>query len=245
MNAVSDDLLALTRVPWRWEWVPSAARGQDVRAAWTEHLVTLFEGWTSEGLAAVRAVLPEEAGAAFPLTADMVGRGAADWLLERADRLPEWARLAWGAVFLNEKPRWAPIPVIVEFCRPEAADPVYLMERVGAAGLDSDARTPVIDYVTTPAGDGVRVFALVRTTEGAAYGRLNAAMRLEGPAGDGVAGDGVDVLLTARVVELGLMALIGQGVEQLMQLIAAESAPQPDGAPARLRFSAPVGGGGK
>lgn len=239
VEAAGDDLVGLTRAPWRWEWVPAATRGDDVRTAWTEHVVGLFGEWTREGLAAVRAAWPGEAEADFPLTADLVGRGTAAWLLERADRLPPWARLAWGAVFLNGRPRWAPVPVVVEFLRPAAADPVYLMERVGATGQDGDARQPVIDYVTTPAGDGLRVFSLVRTAEGGAYGRLAAAMRLEvGGAGD----DGVDVVLTTHVFELGLMGLIGPGVEQLMQLIAADSAPTPDGGRARLRFAAAAGG---
>ena len=248
MTGPSDGVHALTQAPWRWEWVPPAARGQDVRAAWTGHLVALFEEWTRAGLATARAAWPGDAETAFPVTGDLVGRGVAAWLLERADRLPPWARLAWGAVFLDECPHWAPVPVIVEFRRPAGPDPGYLMDDVGATGRPGDAREPVIDYVTTPAGEGVRVFALARTVEGAAYGRLDAALRLEVPAGhgmagDGVAGDGVDVRLTAVVFELGLMALIGPGVEQLMQLIAAESGPQADRGRPWLRFTASAGGG--
>lgn len=250
MTATPDDVLALTRAPWRWEWVPGASRGAEVRAAWTGHLTALFEEWTRAGLAEIRAAWPGEAGPC-PVTGELVGRGVATWLLERVDRLPPWARLAWGAVFLDDgRPRWAPVPVVVEFRRPAAADPVYLMDEVGAAGRPGDAREPAVDYVTTPAGDGIRVFALARTEEGAAYGRLDAAMRLEvpsgGAAGDGAvggaAGDGVDVLLTTVVFELGLMALIGPGVEQLMRRIAAESAPRPDGARSPLRFSTATGG---
>jgi hypothetical protein len=230
---MNDDVLALTRVPWRWEWVPSARQGEEMRAAWTEHMVALFEDWTREGLAAARSAWPADAGAEFP-----VGRGVAEWLRERADQLPTWAQLAWGAAFVEGRPRWAPVPVVVEFCQPQADDPVYLMERVGATGRDGDAREPVVDYVTTPIGDGVRVFALGRTEEGAAYGRVDAAMRLDVPPSGVAAGISADVLLTTRVFEMGLMAVIGPGVEQLMQLIAAESAPQPDASPARLRFVA-------
>lgn len=250
VTAATDGLLALTMAPWRWEWVPSAARGGDVRSAWTEHLVALFADWTSDGMTAPSGGLPGEDGPAFPLSADLVGRGVAAWLLDRADLLPPWARLAWGAVFLDERPRWAPVPVVVEFRRAAAVDTAYLMDELGAKGLAGDAREPVIDYVTTPAGEGVRVLALARTAEGAAYCRLNAALRLEAPSGCGAAGgaagrggmaggvDGVDVLLTALVFELGLMALIGQGVEQLMRLIAVESVQQPDGGQAWLRFTA-------
>jgi hypothetical protein len=49
--------------------------------------------------------------------------------------------------------------------------------------------------------------------------------------------------LTTLVFDMALMAVIGPGVEQLMQLIAAESAPQPDASPARLRFVAASEGG--
>jgi hypothetical protein len=48
--------------------------------------MALSEDWTREGLAAVRAAWPADAGAEFPFTPDVVGRGAAAWLLERADR---------------------------------------------------------------------------------------------------------------------------------------------------------------
>ena len=236
MTETSDDLLTLTRQPWRWEWVPTS--GDTVRAAWTAQLVELFEDWTRDSLAAVRSAWPAETAT---LTSDMVGRGAAAWLLERADQLPAWARLAWGAVFVTDRPRWAPVPVVVEFRRPVAEDSAYLMEWVGATGLDADAREPVVDYVTTPVGDGVRVFALARGADGLPYGRLNAAMRLDVPADGHAAGFGVDVLLTTLVVEMGLMALIGPGVEQLMQLIA-ESAQGPDDRSARLGFAAPAGG---
>ena len=247
MNTTTEDLpiptgpLAAMRWPWRWEWVPHRAQGPDVRAAWTEHVVTLFEDWTRKSLDNLRSALPAEERAEFPLTSDLVGRGAAGWLLERADQLATGARLAWGAVFVDSTPRWAPVPVAVEVRRPAAEDSAYLMDWVGASGLDGDAREPVIDYVTTPVGDGVRVFALGRGPHGELYGRLNAAMRLDIPGDGDAAGFGVDVLLTTLVFELGLMALIGPGVEQLMQLIA-ESAQGPDDRSARLGFTAAAGG---
>jgi hypothetical protein len=242
VTATPDEVLALIRAPWQWQWVPGAARGADVRAAWTGQLTAQFAEWTRAGMAEAHAAWPGEAGPC-PITGDLVGQGVASWLLERADRLPPWARLAWGAVFLDERPRWAPVPVVVEFRRPAAADPVYLMDEVGAAGRPGDAREPVVDYVTTPAGDGVRVFALARTVEGAGYGRLDAALRLEVPTGDGAAGDGADVILTTVVFELGLMALIGPGVEQLMQRIAAECAPGSDGTRGPLAFRQTSAGG--
>ncbi|MCW2559634.1 MAG: hypothetical protein JWP55_3598 [Mycobacterium sp.] len=236
-EATNDDTPALTRLPWHWEWVPNVRPGEEKREVWTKHVVALFEDWTSEGVAAARLAGPE-GEIEFPLASGMVGRAAAEWLLARAERLPEWSRLAWGAVFVAGGPHWAPIPVLVEFCQPVADDPNYLMEIVGATGLHGDARSPAVDYVTTPIGDGVRVFAMGRTPQGQAFGRLDAALRLDVPPGEGAPSVSTDVVLTTRVFELGLMALIGAGVEQLMQRIADDCAPGPDAGPARLGFVA-------
>ncbi|WP_369392460.1 hypothetical protein AB5J72_36415 [Streptomyces sp. CG1] len=239
---MSDDLTALTRLPWQWEWVPTVRPCEPGHEAWTESIVTLFEEWTAEDLAAVRAAWPADAGTEFPVTSDMVGRDAAAWLLERADALPAWARLAWGAVFVDDRPRWAPVPVVVEFCTPRAEDPNYLMDQVGARGMDGDAREPVVDYVTTPIGEGVRVFALCRSAQGAGYARLHAALRLDVPPSGGSPRVSTDVLLSTLVFEMGLMGLIGAGVERLMQQIADECVPTEAG-PARLGFVAATGEG--
>lgn len=236
-ETMSDGLEAMTRLPWHWEWVPDVQPGEPEHLAWTAHMVDLFEEWTAEGLAAGRAVWPADAGVEFPFTSEMLGREAADWLLQRARELPVWARLAWGAVFVGGMPRWAPVPVVVEFCGPEAEDPNYLMDIVGARGREGDARDPVVDYVATPLGDGLRVFALCRSADGGAYGRLDAALRLDVPPRDGAPSVSTDVVLTALVFETGLMAVIGPGVEQLMQQIADECAPA-DASPARLGFVA-------
>lgn len=234
---MSEDLLALTRQPWHWEWVPTVRPGEPADEAWIERLAALFEEWTSEGLAAARAAWPADAGAEFPFTSEMLGRDAARWLLERAEGLPAWTRLAWGAAFVNGRPRWAPVPVVVEFTGPVTGDPNYLMHLVGARGMEGDAREPVVDYVTTSIGDGLRVFALCRSEEGAAYARVHAALRLDVPPTGGAPSVGIDVTLTTLVFEMGLMALIGNGVEQLMHQIADECVPT-DGGPARLGFVA-------
>lgn len=238
---MTDTLLALTRVPWRWDWVPCDREDEDERAAWTAHMVALYEEWAGESFAAARDAWAADNGVEFPLAPDVLGRTVAQGLLEQADELPEPARLVWGVAFANGRPRWAPMPVVVEFRRPRDADPTYLMDSVGSKGRDGDAREPVVEYVTTPAGDGVRVFAFARTEEGAAYGRLDAAMRLDVPPSDGAAAVSVDVLLSAKVFEITMMAIIGPGIEQLMQWIAAECVPGADGAPARLRFAAAEG----
>jgi hypothetical protein len=87
------------------------------------------------------------------------------------------------------------------------------MEVIGAHGLPEDAREPVLHYVSVPGADGVRVFAVGRTPHGTAYGRVDAAMRLD---------SGIDVVLRTRVFEMPQMAVIGAGVEQLMTTIAAD-----------------------
>lgn len=227
---MNDPLLELVNLPWAWEWVPKAPPGDPLREAWTLHLVELFADWAADGLTAAREVWPEDAGIDFPFTPEMVGRGAAEWLLERSDGLPEYARLAWGVAYLDKRPRWAPVPVVVQFHRITADDPGYLMDAVGARGRPDDARPPVVDYVTTPIGDGLRVFAMARSTDGAAFGRVEAAMRLEVPPTGASPGVAADVILSALAFEMGLMAVLGPGVEQLMGLIAADCAPAEDAA---------------
>ncbi|MFD9811991.1 hypothetical protein [Streptomyces sp. NPDC059080] len=239
---MSEKLSALTDIPWHWEWVPGDVPGEGEDDPWAAHMAELFKEWTSEGLDAARQSWTEEVGGEFPITGDAVGHSVAAWLRERAAQLPAWSRLAWGAAFLEEgAPRWAPVPVVVEFHRPEAEDPNYLLELMGAGGVEGDARPPTVEYVTTLSGDGFRVFALGRTSDGAAYGRVGAALRLDIPQGGDRADVGVDVLLSTLVLDMGLMAVIGSGTEQLMQQIAEESVPKPDGGQARLGFHVPQG----
>lgn len=220
------------------------------------------DGWDE----AFRASWIAEGGlpADYPFTAENVGRGIARWLTDRAVTLPDWQRMAWGTAFVQGWPRWSPVPVVVEYRAPVADDPIYLMELVGAGrgteavsaisaasaaadGADgsggSDASGPdfgrfgrQIEYVTTPHGDGLRVLSVHRTADRLAYGRLDAAMRLDWPAQDDQPAARVDVLLTTRVLDLQLLALIGPGVEQLMQQIAENPRPiQAPTEPARGR----------
>ncbi|MCB5907525.1 hypothetical protein [Streptomyces pinistramenti] len=238
---MSEKLSALAHVPWHWEWVPEVQPDAADDDPWTARMVELFTEWTAEGLASARQSWPAEAEAEFPLTGEAVGHGVAGWLRERAAQLPAWSRLAWGAAFLDGEPRWAPVPVVVEFRRPDAEDPNYLLELMGAGGVEGDTRPPAVDYVTTLSGDGFRLFALGRTSDGAAYGRVGAALRLDVPQGGDTADIGVDVLMTTLVFEMGLMGVIGSGMEQLMQQIAEESVAPPGGGQARLGFFAPQG----
>lgn len=228
MTEMTDELTGAITLPWHWEWVPAASAGDEVRRLWGDHLVELFEDWTGQGLSAVRAALPERDRAEFPFTPELLGRYSAQWLVERADSLISGQRLAWGAAFVDGRPRWAPVPVAVEFRAPLADDPMYLMDIVGArprreAGREREReREPVVDYVTTPFGDGLRVLGLGRSDEGMAFGRLDAAMRLDWPPTEDREAVRMDVLLTTRIVDISLLAVIGPGVEQLMQRIANE-----------------------
>lgn len=200
-------------VTWFWEWVPTAAACDDERAAWTAHVVDLVDGWAGTELAIARSAVPQDS----PFTAAALGGATAAGLLDRAAALPGWARLAWGATFLDGRVRWSPNPVVAEFRRPAAADPAYLMETVGAGGFDDDVREPVVDYVSTEAGDGVVVFALAGGGPDPVHGRLDAALRLAVPDAE------VDVVLRTVVFDLAQMAVIASGVETLMHLIAGDS----------------------
>lgn len=229
------------QLPWRWEWVPGPDNRH--RSAWAEQVASLFTGWTADGLAALREAWSVESAEPFPVGDDAIGAYVGTWLRDRADQLPAWSRLAWGAAYLGATPRWAPVPVVVEFREPAEPDPGYLMTVVGASGLIGDGREPEIDYVTTNAGDGVRVTALVRGGRGEVGGRVDAAMRIDIPAGlaDRIEETSVDVVLSTRVFDLGLLAAIGPGVEQLMRLVADECAPAPGSGPPGLVFTSASG----
>lgn len=204
------DLIALTDIPFHWEFVPAPDGAAGEREQFTDHLIEFFGTWAGRVLAAAKA---EWTAGEFPFTAENIGRETADLLIAKAAELPGYARLAWGTAFHEEQVLWSPIPLVVEFHRPMGDDPGYLMETVGAAGLPEDAREPVLHYVSVPGADGVRIFAIGKNPQGGAYGRVDAAMRLD---------SGVDVVLRTRVFQMDQMAVIGAGVEQLMTIIAAD-----------------------
>jgi hypothetical protein len=186
-------------VSWFWDWVP--ATGSDT-APWAESVAARLDEWLGPKLAAA------EAG----LTAADMGAALARDLLARTDGLPANCRLIWGGGFVNNEPRWLPLLVMAEFRQARPEDPAYLMGAVGAEGFPDDVRDPQVDYVTTPRGDGVRVFALARNDGEGLHGRVNAALRLDDQA--------VDVLLTTRVNGMDKLAVIGSGVEAVMHMIA-------------------------
>jgi hypothetical protein len=213
------DLITLTDIPFHWEFVPPADGGTEQREYWTAHMIEFFDKWAGRHLAAAASAWT---AGEFPFTAENVGRETARLLMAKADELPEYAWLAWGTAFHEEQVLWSPIPLVAEYHRPLGDDPGYLMETVGASGLPEDAREPVLHYVSVPGADGVRIFAIGRTPQGTAFGRVDAAMRLD---------SGIDVVLRTRVFEMAQMAVIGAGVEQLMTIIAADAVGVTGGAP--------------
>jgi hypothetical protein len=230
-------------VSWFWNWVPAPDSDAQTVTDWTARVSALLDEWAGEKVDAARAEWPAEEPEEFPFAIGEMGQAVARSLLERAAGLPAYVRLFWGAAFVGGDLRWMPLLVTAEFREPRADDPAYLMAEVGADGLAGDVREPVIDYVATDRGDGLRVFALASSEEEGVYGRVDAALRLEVPATAAAPGTDVDVLLRTRVFGMDQMALIGFGVEALMHLIAADSvaAPTEDGAP--LRFAAAPAGG--
>lgn len=219
----------LPGVAWRWQWVPAADAPDDEVAAWLLTTADLFTGWADEGLASVTTLPPDVRA---ELTPEGVGRAVALWLWSRAGQVGAGLRVVWGAAFTSaDRPRWAPVVVTVELREPQAEDPTYLMTEVGAAGTADDARPPTVDYVTTAAGDGLRVGALVRGELNAASYRVDAAVRVEVPAYGGLPAQAVDLLLATRAQDLGLAGVLGEGVEELMHLVAEQCLPGPDGVP--------------
>jgi hypothetical protein len=208
-------------VSWFWEWVPAAGSDDATRTAWTESVVTRLDEWVGGKVAAARDAWPADAAEEFPFTAGEMGSAVARDLLRRADDVPANCRVIWGAGFAGDDPRWLPLLVLAEFRQARPGDSAYLMEYVGAEGRPEDIRDPSIEYVTTAHGDGVRVLALARTEEDGVYGRVHAALRLEGPAGD------VDVLLETRAKGMDQLAVIGGGVEAVMVMIAGQHAAGP------------------
>jgi hypothetical protein len=222
-------------VSWFWDWVPATDCDAAERTSWSEYVTSLLDSWAGEKVAAARAAWPADAAEEFPFTIGEMGPAVAHDLLERTDGLPANCRLIWGAGFLGDEVRWLPVLVLAEFRQPRPGDSAYLMAVVGAEGLDGDVREPRVDYVTTDHGDGIRVIAMASSEGEGLHGRVNAALRLEGPPAD------VDVLLTTRVAAMDQLAVIGPGMEALMHMIAGQFGAKPgDGVPP-LRFTTTSG----
>ena len=224
--------LVVPEVTWTWAWVPMGdVEGTQLRD-WLTATAERLAAWTDGP--DVASLPPEvRADAQAEMTPPAIGRATALWLWDRAVECPEGVRLVWGAGFLGdaERPLWAPVPVTVEFREPAADDPTYLLQTVGATGLDEDARPPVVDYVTTVAGDGVRVSALVHGARGEATCRVDAALRADVPAYGDRPESRVDVVLSTRTPDLGLGGVLGEGVADLLHELATLLLPGQDGEP--------------
>ncbi|MBD7920238.1 hypothetical protein H9657_18350 [Cellulomonas sp. Sa3CUA2] len=212
--------LPVPEVAWAWWWVPSDDEHPAAVEEWHAATAGMFAQWVDETILSGAATLPVELRRG--LTPQGVGHEVATWLRGRAAGLPVGTRVAWGAGFLApERPRWAPVVVVVEMREPAHADAGYLLDGLAPDGAPGDARRPVVDYVTTSAGDGVRVSALVRGEDGDVCARVDAALRVDATDQHGA----IDVVLSTRVVDQSVFGIAGQGVEELMHLVAAEVGP--------------------
>jgi hypothetical protein len=228
-------------VSWFWDWVPAADTDAEERAVWSRSVARMLDDWVGAKVAGARAAWPDDAEEEFPFTVEDMGAAVAHDLLERADGLPDHCRVIWGAGFVGDEARWLPQLVLAEFRSARPEDPSYLMAMVGAEGFSDDVRDPVVEYLTTEHGDGVRVFALARSADGGVHARVHAALRLEGGHAPGGPVPDVDVLLTTRVEDMDRFAVIGPGVDALMTMIADRFAAAPGDGSAPLRFAQPAG----
>ncbi|MCC2323478.1 hypothetical protein [Cellulomonas xiejunii] len=210
--------LTVPTVEWEWWWVPAADHDEADGHRWQSATATLFAEWLDDGVRGVASSLPPELREG--LDARSVGQEVAVWLRSRALGQPPSTYVAWGAAFLTpDRPRWGPVVALVELREPTDDDPAYLMDLVGASGRPDDARRPLVDYVTTDGGDGVRVSALGREPSGAAHVRVDAALRLDATDARGP----VDVLVATRVADLALFGTVGRGVDTLLHRVVADA----------------------
>lgn len=204
----------MAEISWAWDFVPATEAD---REGWPDFMARLLDEWVGDQVEAARAAWPADAAEAFPFTPGAMGSAVARDLMERADGLPANCRLIWGAGFVDDRAKWLPLMVLAEFREPRPEDPAYLMSLVGAEGHPEDVRPPTVEYVSTDRGDGVRVIAIANNETDGMYGRVHAALRLEMPDGD------IDVLLETRVGGMEQLAVIGDGMDTVMHLIAERS----------------------
>lgn len=205
----------MAEISWAWDFVPVTEAD---REGWPEFMANLLDEWAGDQVDAARAAWPADAVESFPFPPGAMGTAVAHDLMKRADDAPPGCRLVWGAGFVDDKVRWMPLMALVEFRQPRPGDSSYLMSLVSAEGHPDDVRPPVVEYFSTDRGDGVRVTALADNHAEGPHGRVHAALRLELPDGD------VDVLVETRVGGMEQLAVIGGGIEVIMNLIA-ERAP--------------------
>jgi hypothetical protein len=229
-------------VPWQWSWVPAPGGDPAAEAQWLAATAAAFDSWLTErgqppATAANGAGKDSAgqggagqggAGVASGGVGELAGSGLARELCRHAGDLPAGARLVLGVGFDADGPRWWPVQVVVEKVGDPPEDPDYLLDLVGARTV-VDGVAPNVTYLSTSFGDCVRVIVAERGPDDRVNALVRAATRIEWPAtASGPAMSG-DFLLTTRAWDMSLVAVIGPGMDNLMQRMA-DAIPQDPGA---------------
>jgi hypothetical protein len=217
-------------VPWQWSWVPAPGSDPAAEARWLAATAATFDGWLTErGQApatAERSASEDGAGVTSGAEAEGAGSLLARELCHHAGELPGGARLVLGVGFGADGPRWWPVQVVVERIGDPPEDPDYLLDLVGARTV-MDGVAPNVTYSSTSFGDCVRVIVPETGPDDRVNGLVRAATRIEWPATATSPAMSGDFLLTTRVWDMSLLAVIGPGLDNLMQQMADAIAPAP------------------
>jgi hypothetical protein len=240
-------------VPWQWSWVPDPGADRAAADQWQAATASTFDHWLASGAQPADPGGPTPAGTApagavsagvapagvapagvapagaapagnapagtAPAGTVSAGNALAGELWRRAGDLPAGARLLWGAGFDADGPRWWPVQVVVQRVGHADDDPDYLLDLVGARTV-VDGRTPDVTYSSTSFGDCVRVTVRERGPDGLVNALVRAATRIEWPRTAAA-----DLLLTTRIWDMSLLAVIGPGMDGLMRQMAGAIAP--------------------
>jgi hypothetical protein len=205
-------------VPWQWHWVPTPGGDPAADTEWLTATAAVFDRWlTGHGQPPTTA--ENDAGAGATAVAGGASSYLARELRRRAGDLPAGARLVWGAAFDAAGPRWWPVQVVLERVGDATGDSDYLLDLVGARSL-VDGLAPNISYTSTSFGDGLRVIRPERGPDGRVNALVRAAIRIEWPALAGNPATRSDFLLTTRIWDMSLLAVVGPGLDGLMRQMA-------------------------
>lgn len=212
-------------VTWSWEWVPGRYHDPSRYADWTRRAGEAFGGWLTrakEESVSVPAELTER-------SPQDLGRDLALAFLIRADQLPPRSYLLCGTAQLDDLPAWTAVSAVAQVGPIEQADPDYLLDRTGAR--HGCVLTAPLDYVTTRCGDGFRFVDWQRMPDDTMIAELRAAMRVEWPEIGSTAATRFDLLVTARTDDPALVAVLGPGVDQILEQVADLGLVDPDPTP--------------
>jgi hypothetical protein len=221
-------------VTWSWEWVPGRYHDPSRYADWTRRAGEAFGFWLArlkEESASVPAELTERS------TQDL-GRDLALAFLIRADQLPPHSYLLCGTVRVNELPVWTAVSAVAQLGPIEAADPDYLLDRTGAR--NGGRLTAPLDYVTTRCGDGFRFVLWQRASDDTLTAELRAAMRVEWPEIGSTPATRFDLVVTARTDDPALVAVVGPGVDRILEQVSELGLVDPGPVDARPVATRPV-----